>query len=196
MKPRTPLNGAITNQRSFAGRTVPLAEIKKIAKGFSVSLNDVVMATVAGTLRRYLSEGGELPSRAMSAGVPASLREAGDDTANNQISMIIVDLATDEPDPLARLRRISASSARSKDSLSNYISAIPTDFPILAAPWLISGAASLYGRSRMANWMPPPANLIISNVAGIPVPLYFAGAKVISYYPVRFDRVSKDHRRP
>ncbi|CRL51633.1 WS/DGAT/MGAT family O-acyltransferase [Pseudomonas sp. URMO17WK12:I11] len=184
MTPRTPFNEAITNQRSFAGRTVPLAEIKQIAKAFSVSLNDVVMATVAGTLRRYLSESRELPSRSMSAAVPASLRELGDDTANNQVSVLIVDLATDEADPLVRLQRISASATQRKDSLSNYKSLIPTDFPILAAPWLISGAASLYGRSRMANWMPPPANLVISNVAGIPVPLYFAGAKVISYYPV------------
>lgn len=184
LAPRTPLNVAITNQRSFAGRTVALAEIKQIAKAFEVSFNDVVMATVAGTLRRYLKESGELPERSMSAAMPLSLREMGDDTANNQVSMMVVDLATDEADPLTRLRRISVAATRSKNMLSAYKSVIPTDFPIFAAPWLLSGAASLYGRSRMANWMPPAANLVISNVAGIPIPLYFAGARVISYYPV------------
>lgn len=184
MAPRTPLNVAITNQRSFAGRTVPLAEIKQIAKAFDVSLNDVVLATAAGALRQYLKEGNELPERSMSAAVPASLRQEGDDTANNQVSLMVVELATDEPDPLARLRRISTASTQSKQSLSTYKSVVPTDFPVFAAPWLISGAASLYGRSRMANWVPPTANLVISNVAGIPVPLYFAGAKMLSYYPV------------
>lgn len=182
--PRTPLNVAITNQRSFAGRTVPLAEVKQIAKAFSVTLNDVVMATVSGTLRRYLCESRELPTRSMSAAVPASLRELGDETANNQVSMLIVDLATDETNPQERLQRISESATRAKESLKRYKSVIPSDFPILAAPWLLSGVASLYGRSRMANWVPPLANLIISNVGGVPVPLYFAGARVASYYPV------------
>jgi hypothetical protein len=62
--------------------------------------------------------------------------------------------------------------------------AIPTDFPMLAAPWLMSGLASLYGRSRLANVLPPLANVAISNVPGIQMQLYFAGAKIISYYPV------------
>ena len=55
---------------------------------------------------------------------------------------------------------------------------------MLAAPWLMSGLASLYGRSRLANVLPPVANLIISNVPGVQAQLYFAGAKIISYYPV------------
>jgi hypothetical protein len=62
--------------------------------------------------------------------------------------------------------------------------AIPTDFPMLAAPWLLSGLASLYGRSRLANVLPPLTNLVISNVPGVQAQLYFAGAKIISYYPV------------
>jgi hypothetical protein len=45
--------------------------------------------------------------------------------------------------------------------------AIPTDFPMLAAPWLMSGLASLYGRSRLANVLPPLANVVISNVPGV-----------------------------
>jgi hypothetical protein len=55
---------------------------------------------------------------------------------------------------------------------------------MLAAPWLMSGLASLFGRSRLANVLPPVANLVISNVPGIQQQLYFAGARIISYYPV------------
>ncbi len=182
--PKTPLNVAITNQRTFAGRTVPLSEIKFIAKTVGVSVNDVVMATVSGGLRKYLKEGNELPERSLSAAVPISLREAGDQTANNQVSMITMTLATDVKDPLARLRAISEAASSTKAKVSNVKAALPTDFPMLAAPWLMSGAASLFGRSRLANVMPPLANLIISNVAGIPVQLYFAGATMVSYYPV------------
>ncbi|CAD5108436.1 WS/DGAT/MGAT family O-acyltransferase [Zestomonas carbonaria] len=182
--PRTPLNVSITNQRSFAGRTVPMADIKRIAKALEVSFNDVVMATVSGALRRYLKDSEELPGRSMSAAVPVSLRELGDDTANNQVSMLVMDLVTSEADPLKRLRRISSAATQRKASLNNFKSIIPNDFPIFAAPWLISGLASMYGRSRMADWLPPPSNLVISNVAGIPAQIYFAGAKVVSYYPV------------
>src|SRR5690606_33556865 len=101
--PRTPFNVSITNQRSFAGRTIPLAETKAIARHFGVTLNDVVMATVSGALRSYLKDSNELPDKSLVAGVPVSLREAGDDTANNQASMILVSLASDIKDPLERL---------------------------------------------------------------------------------------------
>jgi diacylglycerol O-acyltransferase len=182
--PRTSLNVAITNQRTFAGRTVPLAEVKQIAKLLGVSLNDVVMATVAGGLRQYLQFNDELPEQPLRAAVPVSLRAAGDATANNQVSMVVINLATDIADPLQRLRKIHESSDNSKAMMGRVRAAIPTDFPMLAAPWLMSGLASMYGRSRLANVLPPIANVAISNVAGIQAPMYFAGAKVVSYYPV------------
>jgi diacylglycerol O-acyltransferase / wax synthase len=184
MAPRTPLNVPVTNQRSFAGKTVPVAEVKAIAKAFEVSFNDVVLATCAGALRRYFLDSGELPAKPLTSAVPVSLRSAGDERADNQVSMLVMDLATDEADPVARLKRISAVSTRRKSMMDGMRSAIPMDFPMFAAPWLVSGMASLYGRSRLANVLPPVANVIISNVTGVPTALYFAGAKLISNYPV------------
>ena len=61
---------------------------------------------------------------------------------------------------------------------------MPMDFPSLGAPWLISGMASLYGRSRLANRLPPVTNVAISNVPGPKFALYMAGAKMLTYYPV------------
>ena len=58
------------------------------------------------------------------------------------------------------------------------------DIPMFAAPWLMSGLASLYSRSGLANMVPPLANVAISNVPGASVPLYFAGARMTCYYPV------------
>ncbi|MCW5650265.1 MAG: wax ester/triacylglycerol synthase family O-acyltransferase [Ramlibacter sp.] len=182
--PRTLLNVAITNQRTFAGRTISLAETKSIAKAFGASLNDVVMTTTAGALRRYLQEYDNLPAKPLVAAVPVSLRAAGDESANNQVSMLAMTLATDIADPVERLRAIHAASDANKQMMGRVKAAIPNDFPMLGAPWLVSGLASLWGRSRVMNVIPPVANLVISNVAGIPVPLYFAGARMACYYPV------------
>ncbi|MDQ0044843.1 WS/DGAT/MGAT family O-acyltransferase [Variovorax boronicumulans] len=182
--PRTSLNVSITNQRTFAGRTISLAETKYIAKHFGVSLNDVVMATVAGALRHYLADNNELPAKPLVAGVPVSLREAGDDTANNQASMILVSLATDITDPIQRLKAINASSNSSKSTMNRFKAVVLDDFPTFAAPWLVSGIASMVGRSGLVNLLPPAANVAISNVAGAPFPMYFAGALVTCYYPV------------
>jgi len=182
--PRTSLNVSITNQRTFAGRTISLAETKYIAKHFGVSLNDVVLATVSGALRHYLADNNELPAKPLVAGVPVSLREAGDDTANNQASMILVSLASDITDPIQRLKAINASSTSSKSTMNRFKAVILDDFPTFAAPWLVSGIASMVGRSGIVNLLPPAANVAISNVAGAPFPMYFAGALVTCYYPV------------
>ena len=132
--PRTSLNVQITNQRSWIGRTIPLAETKQIGKHFGVSLNDVVMATVSGALRRYLADNNELPAKSLVAGVPVSLREAGDDTANNQASAILVKLATDVTDPVERMRQINASSSSAKATMNRFKAVILDDFPMFGAP--------------------------------------------------------------
>ena len=182
--PRTPLNVAITNQRAFASLSLPLAEARRIAKAHEVTINDVVLATCSGALRRYLAEHDALPAEPLLAGVPVSLREQGNTEMNTQATMMRVSLASDISEPIARLKAISASTAATKALVASMKSVIPTDFPSLGAPWLISGIAALFGRSRLANRMPPIANVAISNVPGPQVPLYLAGAKMLTYYPV------------
>jgi diacylglycerol O-acyltransferase len=182
--PRTPFNGAITNQRSFAATGLPLADVKEITRATDTTVNDVVLAVSAGALRRYLADENCRPAKPLIAGVPVSLREAGNTDLNNQVSMMLVGLATDVKDPLQRLAAIRTNAIAAKELTSQIKTAIPMDFPSFGAPWLMSGLASLYGRSRLANVIPPVANVAISNVPGSPVPLYLAGAKVATYIPV------------
>src|SRR6185369_17252409 len=104
LAPRTPLNVAITNQRSFAARSLSLAEVKAMAKRSGASLNDIVLAICAGALKRYLADYDCVPTKPLIAGVPVSLREAGNTDANNQVSMMMVSLATTIEDPIERLR--------------------------------------------------------------------------------------------
>ncbi|MCX7893225.1 MAG: wax ester/triacylglycerol synthase family O-acyltransferase, partial [Burkholderiales bacterium] len=182
--PRTLFNVSITNQRTFAGRSIPLAETKEMAKHAGVTLNDVVLATCAGALRRYLDDHDALPKKPLKAAVPVSLRAEGDTEANNQVSMTLMTLATDVADPLERLQAIHEGSRAAKDLFDRVRNVMPTDFPSLGAPWIMSGLASLYGRSQLADRLPPLANVAISNVPGPQFPLYFAGGRLTTYYPV------------
>ncbi len=182
--PRTPLNTAITNQRSYATVSIPLAEVRGVGKAFGASVNDVVLALCAGALRRYLENLEQVPQKPLIAAVPVSLRAEGDTSANNQASMTLVNLHTNIADPQARLAAILASTAAMKTQLANTKSVLPTDFPTFGAPWLMSGVASLYGRSKLADRMPPLANVVISNVPGPQFPLYLAGARMTTYFPV------------
>ena len=182
--PRTPLNVSITNQRAFAGRSVPLAETKAAAKKAGVSLNDMVMAACSAALRRYMADLNVPLDRSMTAAVPVSLREAGNTDPNNQVTMMLASLATDITDPLERLKAIHASTTASKELTGSFKAAIPTDFPSFGAPWIMTSIATLFGRSRLTDQMPPMANVAISNVPGVPVPLYIAGAKMATYFPV------------
>ena len=62
-------------------------------------------------------------------------------------------------------------------------SILPTDFPSLGVPWLMGSLAALYARAKIADRLPPLANVAISNVPGPAFPLYLAGAKMLTNYP-------------
>ncbi len=182
--PRTPLNVAITNQRNFTTTSVPLADAKLVSKALGVTINDIVLATCSGALRRWLEEHGGIPNQPLVVAVPFSLRETGDASSNNQVSMMLADLATHLEDPAERLQAIRASMLKVKAITGSLRAGIPTDYPSLGAPWLVSGLAALFGRSKLADTMAPIANVVISNVPGPQVPLYLAGARMTSHFPV------------
>ena len=158
--------------------------MKRTGKALGVKLNDVVMTICAGGLRRYLDERHALPARSLVAAVPVSLRELGDESMNNQVTMMLCSLATDIADPIARLKAINGSSAAAKAMLGSVKGAIFQDYAFLGAPLLLHSMMSLYGQSGLANWMTFPANVVISNVPGPAVPLYVGEAKVSGLYPV------------
>ena len=182
--PRTLFNRQVCAQRTFAAVSLPLDGVKRGAKHYGVSLNDVVMALCSGALRDYLGARHELPAKPLIAAMPVSLRAAGDAEVNNQVSMVQCPLATDRDDPVDRLRSVAESTLSIKQRVSALRGLIPTDFPGLAAPYWASGLSRLWARGRVAERLPPLANVAISNVPGAPVPLYLAGARVVHYFPV------------
>jgi diacylglycerol O-acyltransferase / wax synthase len=181
--PATPFNSSITNQRAFAGVALPLPEVKAIGKAHGASINDMVLWLCSTAMRDYLRESRELPDKSLVAGVPISLRSEGDTRSNNQVSGTVIDLATHIADPAKRLAAIMVATQAMKTQMGTFGDLIPKDFPSLGSPWLLSGLASLYGRSRLAHRL-RVANVTISNVPGPQVPLYLAGAKMVGNYPL------------
>jgi WS/DGAT/MGAT family acyltransferase len=184
LAPRTVLNGAISRHRSFATVSVPLAGVRALAQRHDASVNDVVLAACGGALREWLEARGELPAATLLAAVPVSLRRSGDTQSNTQAMMSRMPLATDVADPIERLLRIRDASRRIKGALRDVRSSVPTEFPSLGLPWLGGLLAAIWGRGRLADRLPPIANVLVSNVPGPPVPMYLIGARMLGYWPV------------
>lgn len=184
LAPRTPFNVTVGSKRSYAARSISLKDVKGIAKATGTKLNDVVMAITSGAVREYLTKRQELPDAALVAFVPISLREAGNTDSNNQVFGMNVPLATNYGKPLKRLQKIAQESGASKTMAGSIKDAAPKDFTILGAPTLLPGLMQFYGATKLADYIPQPVNMCISNNAGPPFPLFCAGAKVTALYPV------------
>ena len=182
LAPKTIFNDSITNQRSYSTMSVPLADIKALGKRVGGTVNTVVMAMCSIALHRFLNERGLLPKEALIAMVPVSLRTEDDKAMNNQISTVRVDLATDIDDLPARFKAIHASSEAAKAVVRELKPVLGVDVPITGSPWLMTGLASLLGRS--ASSFPTIGNVLISNVPGLSMHIYLAGARIVHNFPV------------
>jgi WS/DGAT/MGAT family acyltransferase len=183
LAPRTPLNVSVTAGRAFATVTLPMAEVKSLGRAFDATINDIVLMVCSSALRRYYGTRKTLPRKSLIAAVPISLREKGDTTSDNQASMSLISLGTQIADTTKRLAHVKAATAAMKSTMGSIKSILPTDFPSLGVPWLIEAATALYGKAKIADRIPQVANVVISNVPGPPVPLYMAGARMVTNYP-------------
>ncbi|HWS48254.1 MAG TPA: wax ester/triacylglycerol synthase family O-acyltransferase [Acidimicrobiia bacterium] len=181
--PKTSFNDSIGPERTMAYSSVSLADAKALRTHFGVKINDIVLAVCSGALRRYLVERGELPEHSLTAGVPVSLR-AGDDTSlDNQVSFVVVPLATDIADPADRIRAIGTSTMAAKE-----FQGVLREHPVgsigeAAPPFLIGGVLRAAYVSHLLSYFPGMLNTLISNVAGPPIPLYMAGAHLCGIFP-------------
>ena len=174
-------NADISGDRGFVFGTVPLADIKRIKDAFGATVNDVVLALVAGTLRNYLLQRDELPESALRCAIAVSLRTEEDSELSNRVTNTAVTLATDIEDAVERLRAISAGTAPAKQrarSGGKGIVEILQIFPPVLLSALINSVNADQGVRMMG------ANLIISNVRGSPRPMYIAGARLECMYPI------------
>jgi diacylglycerol O-acyltransferase len=183
LAPRTRLNTTVSDQRAFAAISLPLAAVNATRRKHKASLNDAVLMICSGALRRHFLRHGPLPRKSMVAGVPISTRAKGDTAPNNQATMTVVSLGTHIADPAKRLAHVLAATAAMKANIGAMKSLMPSDFPSIGVPWLMQGLGALYAKARVADRLPAIANVTISNVPGPTVPLYMAGAEMLTNYP-------------
>ena len=183
--PRTSFNVALSRHRSFSSATLSLPDVKSVKNAFGTTVNDVILALCASTLRGYLDGRDEHPDAPLVAMVPISVRtqeQNGD--MGNQVSSALTSLATDVDDPVERLLTISKGMRQVKAQQELIGATTLQDWAEFAAPAVFGRAARLYSRTKMANRHRPLFNLTISNVPGPPFPLYLAGGRMVHNYPM------------
>jgi len=183
--PRTSFNGTITSHRSIALANLSLDDIRSVKSATGTTVNDVVLAVSGGALRAYLEERGELPDSSLLASVPVSVRGSSKRSGGaNKVSSLFAKLGTDTADPLERLAEMAERNKNAREH-HNAISADSLqDWAEFAAPRTFGLAVRAYAGFRLAERHPVVHNLVISNVPGPPVPLYFLGAKIEALFPL------------
>jgi len=183
--PRTSFNGAVSNRKRFASLSVPLEDVKLVGSVFEATVNDVVLACVSGGLRLLLEARGEAMDRPLVAMVPVSTRPEGEGEAlGNQISGMLVSLASDIEEPVRRLDAIAESARVAKEQEKLHRGRFVGDLAQIALPALTTRLARAVAGARLFDKVRPPFNVTVSSVRGPDFSLFCAGSRVVDLYPV------------
>jgi WS/DGAT/MGAT family acyltransferase len=183
--PRTRMSGRISGDRTVAWTSTSLDEVKAIKNHHGVTVNDVVMSIVAGGLRSWLSEIGDLPSEPLGAFVPVSVRVPEEYGAfGNKIRLMLAKLATDEPDPIQRLHSARDAMLSVKQRHQGVPATVLQDTNHFIPPIVLARAARVVASVASSHPREATGNLIMSNVPGPREDQYLAGALQVAHYPV------------
>lgn len=178
---RTPLNPDLGPNRRFDWTDSSLEEIKEIRRALGGSVNDVLLAIVAGTIRRFLTEERDFDVQGIEfrVMVPVSTRQADQrGTLGNRVAMWLVNMPLSEPEPLSRLRKLQQETARLKQTNQALGASTLVELSRGTPLTLISAA------NRVVGPMVRPFNLTVTNVPGPQFPMYLLEAKMIANYPI------------
>jgi diacylglycerol O-acyltransferase len=183
--PRTSFNGAVSNRKRFGSLSLPLEDVKLVGRVFEATVNDVVLACVSGGLRGVLSARNEQMDHPLVAMVPVSTRPEGEGEAlGNQISGMLVSLASHIDDPVRRLDAISESARVAKEQEKLHRGRFLGDLAQIALPALTTRLARAVAGTRLFDKVRPPFNVTVSSVRGPDFSLFCAGSRVVDLYPV------------
>jgi diacylglycerol O-acyltransferase / wax synthase len=174
--PPSPLNTRIGPHRRFAWAEAELDRFKAIKNALGGTVNDVVLAVVAGALRALLMRRGREPGE-LKAMVPISVRaETERGALGNRVSAMYVPLPAGLADPLERFEAVHAAVGDLKGSGQAVGAEALTQLTGFAAPTVLDQAARLQSRQRFFN-------LTVTNVPGPQFPLYILGRRLRAFYP-------------
>jgi diacylglycerol O-acyltransferase / wax synthase len=176
--PVVSFNRPIGPHRDVAWRQFDLATVKAVARRLGGTVNDVVLTVVSGALGSALhARGEEVPEEPLRTLIPVSVRTAEEFGApGNRVSLWLVPLPVNDPDPRRRFRTIHATTDELKRGGEAAGGAVVAEAANWAGGAVVESAARLIGSARIAN-------LIVTNVPGPSVPLYLAGARMREVYP-------------
>jgi WS/DGAT/MGAT family acyltransferase len=176
--PRGPFDGKVGPNRRFATAERPFEVFRAIKRVLGGTVNDVVLAAVAGGVFALLKHRGEeTKGRTLRAMVPVSVRSPGDDgDIGNRIAPVFVDVPVGRMAARTRLRRVRAETSRIKESGMAVGADAIIGLGAYAPPALHATAARLIAQARWCN-------LVVSNIPAPQVPLYLAGAPLEASYP-------------
>ena len=180
--PETRFNVPVGPHKMFDATTVALADVAEIRKKVpGATVNDVVLTTVGGALRKYLQKHKELPQDSLVAVAPINLRGKGGKASKpgNQVSAMSVPVRTDIADPLERLAAVRDYTVEAKEAKAGVSARIMTDLSQHIPGATMAAVARLVTSERFAV---RGTNLFISNVPGAQVPLYLAGAQLVQQH--------------
>lgn len=179
--PPTFINHVVTPGRRFATAPLALGDVKETGKHLGVTLNDIVLATAAGALRRLLLRYDERADAPLIAGVPICTKSSADRLTGNEFTYMTPSLPVHVDDPLERVRLTALSTKIAKE---NHQLLGPTVLPAWLS-YLPPGLAPWFFR-KQARRMESGAvmNLTISNVAGPRERGYIEGGVVSEIYSV------------
>ena len=177
----TPLNPDLGPNRRFDWAEIPLVDIKAIKNGLGGTVNDAVLAVVAGAIRHFLLnerdfDVSDLEFRVMN---PVSTRKADQRGAlGNQVAMWLIEMPLDEPDPRLRFEKIKSNTLKLKRTNQALGAATLVDLSRGTPITLLSLA------SRVAAARIRPFNMTVTNVPGPQFPMYLLEAKMVANYPI------------
>jgi diacylglycerol O-acyltransferase len=179
--PETPLNVPIGPHRRFVGITSELEDFKTVKNAFGGTVNDVVLAIVAGAMRSFLiSRGRRTDGVEMRALVPVSVRTEGERLGvGNRLVVMRGPLPVYIADPLNRLRFVSQAMEGLKESKQALGAEVIAGAQNFAPPTILAQASRLNFSTRLFN-------LIVTNVPGPQFPLYVLGREMLKAIPVAF----------
>ncbi|HEX2153477.1 MAG TPA: wax ester/triacylglycerol synthase family O-acyltransferase [Acidimicrobiia bacterium] len=181
MADATPLNPGIGPNRRFDWTETPLEDVRAVKNKLGGSVNDAVLAIVAGAVRQFLTEDRSYDVEGVQFRVmnPVSTRRADQRGAlGNQVAMWLIDLPLDEPDPAARYEKIKTQTARNRRSNQALGAATLVEISRGTPLTLLSLA------NRVAGQRIRPFNMTVTNVPGPQFPMYLLEARMLATYPM------------
>jgi diacylglycerol O-acyltransferase len=180
MRPETVLDGPIGSLRRWGWARADLDEVKRVKNSLGGTVNDVILAAIAGGFRTFLTARGEaVDGRTVRTMVPVSMRTPEEHgRLGNQVSAVFADLPICVSDPAKRL----AAVTRQLSSLKSSGMATGVD-SMLTATDLVPGTLFALG-ARVAARLPQRAiSTVTTNVPGPQVPMYLLGHRMTELFP-------------